>query len=334
MRMSGPGRIGVIGYGSQGRAQALNLRDGGFEPEIGLRPGSPHWDEVRADGLKPVAIDALAAHADLLVFLIPDEAQPAVYAGEVATRIRSGSALVFAHGYNIHYRMILPRPDLDVILVAPLAVGAKVRERFVARRGIPALLAAAQDASGQALARARTYAEALGATMGQIIESSFAEETETDLFAEQAILCGGLTHLILAGFETLVQAGYQPEIAYFSCLEEVKYMADLIQERGIAGMREAISTTAEYGDYTRGPRVVGAASREAMRDLLVEIQEGTFARELDQAIRTGGAELEAWRREAALHPIEHIRAKIAATGESQITPFTRPQGRKSRRKST
>ncbi|EQD53794.1 ketol-acid reductoisomerase [mine drainage metagenome] len=305
------GRIGVIGYGSQGRAQALNLRDRGLAIEIGLRRDSQHWDAVRRDGLQPVAIDTLAGRVDLLVFLIPDEAQPGVYEREVATRLRSGSALVFAHGFNIHYRTILPRPDLDVILVAPLAVGAKVRERFVEGQGVPALIACAQDASGQALARAQSYAESMGATPERIFESSFAEETETDLFAEQAILCGGLTHLILAGFETLVQAGYRPEIAYFSCLEEVKYMADLIQARGIAGMRKSISTTAEYGDYTRGPRVIGKASREAMQSLLLEIRSGAFARELEQEIRNGGAQLETSRQEAAQHPIETIRAAVA-----------------------
>ncbi|MHB1543586.1 MAG: ketol-acid reductoisomerase [Gammaproteobacteria bacterium] len=331
--MNGLGRIGVVGYGSQGRAQALNLRDGGFEPEIGLRHGSAHWDTVRRDGLRPVAIDALAEHADLIVFLIPDQEQPVVYATEIATRLQSGSALIFAHGFNIHYQTILPRPDLDVILVAPLAVGAKVRERFVDRLGIPALIACAQDASGQGLTRARSYAEAMGAIPECIFESSFAEETETDLFAEQAILCGGLTHLILAGFETLIQAGYRPEIAYFSCLEEVKYMADLIQARGIAGMREMISTTAEYGDYTRGPRVIGRASREAMQGLLREIQNGAFARELDQELRTGGAHLKAMRQEATQHPIEKIRAAVTPTQNPEVSASRphRPAKRRGRR---
>ncbi len=308
--MNSLGRIGVIGYGSQGRAQALNLRDAGADLEIGLRRSSPRWDAVREDGLRPVAIDALAQAADLLVFLIPDQAQPALYETEIATRLRSGCGMIFAHGFNIHYRTILPRPDLDVILVAPLAVGEKVRERFVEGVGIPALIACAQDASGRALVRARKYAETMGAAPDRIFESSFAEETETDLFAEQAILCGGLTHLIQAGFETLVQAGYQPEIAYYSCLEEVKYMADLIQARGLAGMRESISTTAEYGDYTRGPCVIGDASREAMRKLLREIQSGAFARELEEEIHSGGLRLSAFRQAALRHPIETIRARL------------------------
>ncbi len=308
--MNSLGRIGVIGYGSQGRAQALNLRDAGADLEIGLRRSSPRWDTVREDGLRPVAIDALAQAADLLVFLIPDQAQPALYETEIATRLRSGCGMIFAHGFNIHYRTILPRPDLDVILVAPLAVGEKVRERFVEGVGIPALIACAQDASGQALVRARKYAETMGAAPGRIFETSFAEETETDLFAEQAILCGGLTHLIQAGFETLVQAGYQPEIAYYSCLEEVKYMADLIQAHGLAGMRESISTTAEYGDYTRGPCVIGEASRKAMQKLLRDIQSGDFARELEEEIHSGGLRLSAFRQAALRHPIETIRARV------------------------
>lgn len=311
--MKGLGRIGVIGYGSQGRAQALNLRDRGCEIEIGLRAGSRRAETVRGDGLIPVAIETLAEHSDLVVFLIPDEVQPRVYEESVASRLPSGSALVFAHGFNIHYRRMLPRPDLDVILVAPLAVGTKVRERFVEGKGVPTVIASAQDASGKALERARRYAETMGARSNQVLESSFAEETETDLFAEQAILCGGLTHLILAGFETLVQAGYRPEIAYFSCLEEVKNMADLIQTRGIAGMRESISTTAEYGDYTRGPQVIGPEARKAMQRLLGEIQNGDFARELEQEIQSGGAHLAAWRREALTHPIEAIRQRVASS---------------------
>jgi ketol-acid reductoisomerase len=300
------GRVGVVGYGSQGRAQALNLRDSGVEIRIGLRDGSASREQVDRDGFAAGPVETLAREAEWIAFLVPDEAQPAVYA-QIENSLRPGTALVFAHGFNIHYRKIIPRNDLDVLLVAPLAVGEKVRALYESGGGPPCVIACARDATGHALERARRYAQALNRMPVRVFESSFAEETETDLFAEQAILCGGLTHLIAAGFETLVAGGYQPEIAYFCCLEEVKYMSDLIYARGLAGMREAISTTAEYGDYTRGPRVIGDATRAAMADLLVEIRTGAFARELEAELQGGGKRLAGFRRMAHEHAIETVR---------------------------
>ncbi len=302
-------RVGILGYGSQGRAQALNLRDSGATVRIGLREGSASQAHVHRDGLESSSLDTLAREMDWLAFLIPDEVQPAVYAG-LEPLLKPGTALVFAHGFNIHYQKIIPRNDLDVLLVAPLAVGEKVRALYESGGGPPCVIACARDVTGQALVRAHRYAQALNRTPVRVFKSSFAEETETDLFAEQAILCGGLNHLIAAGFETLVAAGYQPEIAYFCCLEEVKYMADLIYARGLAGMREAISTTAEYGDYTRGPRVIGEATRVAMSDLLAEIRSGAFARELEQELQKGATRLTDFRRRAHEQAIESVRHRV------------------------
>jgi ketol-acid reductoisomerase len=310
-------RVGILGYGSQGRAQALNLRDSGVVVRIGLREDSASREQVLRDGLEACPLDTLAREMDWIVFLIPDEAQPEVYTG-LEPSFKPGTAIVFAHGFNIHYRKIIPRDDLDVLLVAPLAVGEKVRALYESGGGPPCVIACDRDATGHAWVRVRRYAQALNRAPVRLFESSFAEETETDLFAEQAILCGGLNHLIAAGFETLVAAGYQPEIAYFSCLEEVKYMADLIYARGLAGMREAISTTAEYGDYTRGPRVIGEAVRAAMSDLLTEIRSGSFARELDAELQSGGKRLAGFRNRAREQAIETVRrGVISRTRETQ-----------------
>ena len=315
----GLGDVGILGYGSQGRAQALNLRDSGVAVQVGLREDSASRAHVLRDGLVSCSLDKLAREMDWIAFLIPDEAQPAVYA-RLEPLLRPGTALVFAHGFNIHYQKIIPRDDLDVLLVAPLAVGEKVRALYESGGGPPCVIACARDASGQALLRAYRYAQALNRKPVRVFESSFAEETETDLFAEQAILCGGLNHLIAAGFETLVAAGYQPEIAYFCCLEEVKYMADLISARGLAGMREAISTTAEYGDFTRGPRVIGEATRAAMSDLLAEIRSGAFARELDQELQQGGARLAEFRRRAHEQDIETVRQRVLGHSRKAVGP--------------
>lgn len=305
-------RVAVIGFGPQGRAQALDLRDSGVEVVVGLREGSRSGAAVRAAGLDLQPIARAVAQADLVAFLIPDAEQPAVYADEVAPNLRPGGALVFAHGYGVHYGHLRARADLDVVLVAPLGVGDQVRAQYVAGAGVPALVAVHQDASGAARDRALAYAKALGAGRAGVLESSFREEVESDLFAEQAVLCGGLTHLVTAAFETLVEAGYSPEVAYFCCLHEVKLLADLMHARGIAGMRESISRTAAHGDYTRGPRVIGPQSRAAMRAMLDEIRSGAYDRELQAELAAGGPTLAAGRAAARAHLIEQVGDRLRA----------------------
>ena len=304
-------RIAVLGFGAQGRAQALNLRDAGLAVVVGLRAGSASAAKARAESLAVATPEEAVASAELIAFLIPDAQQPAVYAA-LAPRIRAGSTLVFAHGFAVHYGQLVPRADLDAILVAPLGVGDQVRAQHQAGAGVPALIAVAQDASGKARERALGYARALGCARAGIIESSFREEVETDLFAEQAVLCGGLTHLVTAAFDTLVEAGYSPEVAYFCCLHEVKLLADLMHARGIAGMRESISLTAEHGDYSRGPRVIGTATRTAMREMLAEVQSGAHARELRQEIAAGTPVVKAGRAAARAHLIEQVGARLRA----------------------
>ncbi|HET7922659.1 MAG TPA: ketol-acid reductoisomerase [Gammaproteobacteria bacterium] len=303
-------RVAVLGFGAQGRAQAQNLRDSGVAVTVGLRAESASRPAAEAAAL-PVASPADAvAGADVVVMLVPDEVQPAVYAETVAPALKPGAALVFAHGFNIHYRRIVPRTDLDVVMVAPNGIGEQVREQYRAGHGVPGLIAVHQDASGGARALALSYAWAQGHGRAGIIESGFREETETDLFAEQAVLCGGLTHLIESGFETLTEAGYTPELAYFCCLHEVKLMADMIYQRGIAGMRESISATAEFGDYTRGPRVIGTETRAAMRALLDEIRRGEFAAELAHEIAAGKPVIRAGRATARAALIERVGAAL------------------------
>jgi len=291
-------RVAVLGFGAQGRAQAANLKDSGVEVRVGLRAGSSSRAAASAAGLQVLEPAEAVTWADVVVMLIPDETQPGVYSGIVAPKLKQGGMLVFAHGYNIHFKRIQPRPDLDVVMVAPNGIGEQVRMQYAAGHGVPGLVAVHQDASGRARELAFSYAWAQGHGRAGIIESSFREETETDLFAEQAVLSGGLTHLISAGFDTLVEAGYAPEIAYFCCLHEIKLMADMIYARGIAGMRESISSTAEFGDYTRGPRVIGPESRAAMRAMLTEIQSGEFARELAQEMESGKPVIKAGRAAA------------------------------------
>jgi ketol-acid reductoisomerase len=297
-------RVAVFGYGAQGRAQAANLRDSGVAVRVALRASSARRAEAEADGHTVLTPDAAAAWADLAVLLIPDAAQPALYAEVLAGGLRQGAALVFAHGYAIHYGHLSPRADLDVILVAPLAIGEQVRREYLAGGGASCLLAVAQDASGQAWPLARAYAWADGHARASMLVSTFADETETDLFAEQTILTGGLQELIDAGFQTLVDAGYPAELAYICCLEEVKLMADLMLERGIAGMRRSISATAEYGGYTRGPRIVGPAARAEMVKVLAEIRSGAFDRELQAALADGGSQLDVLRQRFAARAIE------------------------------
>lgn len=271
-------QVALIGYGSQGQAQALNLRDGGIQVILGLRPGRS-WERASADGFEVYPVAEAVQRAEIVVLLVNDEAQPSVYEGSIRPALRPGMALAFAHGFNIHFGQILPPPELDVFLVAPMGVGPLVRRLFTEGKGVPCLVAVHQDYTGNALCLALAYAKALGGTRAGVIESSFKEECETDLFGEQAVICGGVSALVKAGFETLVEAGYQPEVAYFACLHELKFIADLIHESGIFGMRSAISNTAQYGDMTRGPRLINEAVKEEMRKILREIQRGEFARE-------------------------------------------------------
>ncbi len=305
-------RVAVLGFGAQGKAQSQNLKDSGVAVTLGLRAGSKSRPGAEAAGLTVMDPAAAVAQASVVVMLVPDEAQPQVYRELVEPNLDEGGALVFAHGYNIHYRRIEPRADLDVIMVAPNGIGEQVRVQYVAGHGVPGMVAVHQDASGSARALALSYAWAQGHGRAGIIESTFREETETDLFAEQAVLCGGLTHLIGAGFDTLVEAGYAPEIAYFCCLHELKLIADMVYAKGIAGMRESISATAEFGDYTRGPRVIGPESRAAMRALLGEIRSGVFAAELEREMQVGKPEIKAGRARARAALIESIGAELRA----------------------
>jgi ketol-acid reductoisomerase len=303
-------RVGVLGFGAQGRAHALNLRDSGVDVTVGLRAESPARGACAELGLPVATPEALAEACDVVMMLVPDEAQPVVYRDALHERLREGSALMFAHGYNIHYGAIEPRPDLAVLMVAPLGIGDKVRATYEKGAGTPALLAIHADPAGDARTLGLSYAAANGHGRAGIIETSFSEETETDLFAEQAVLCGGLTHLITAAFDTLHEAGYPAELAYLSCLHEVKLMADMMHVRGIAGMRRSISSTAEYGDYRCGPRVINEASRSAMRDMLAEIRSGAFARDLTAEAGAGFPSLARGRAAAESHPIEAVGARL------------------------
>jgi ketol-acid reductoisomerase len=301
--------VAVVGYGSQGRAQALNLKDSGVSVVVGLREGSAAREQAAADGLPVAGVAEAAAAADVVALLVPDEVQPEVYQG-IEPELRENAALVFAHGFNIHYRHIEARADLDVVLVAPFGIGDKLRSLYVEGVGTAGMVAVDADASGRARSIALAFAGALGLGRGGVVETTFAEETETDLFAEQAVLCGGLTHLVIGAYETLVEAGFQPEIAYFSCLHEARLMADVMQTRGIAAMRESISSTAAFGDATRGPRVINERSRQEMGAMLAEIRDGRFADELGREMAAGAPRLAEYRREAAAHSIEKVGARL------------------------
>ena len=315
-----PKRIAIIGYGSQGRAQAHNLRDGGYDVVVGLRPGSALRENAVQAGLTVADIPDAVRRADVAVLLIPDEVQPDAYTHEIAPHLRPGAYLGFAHGFAIHFRRLVPAADVNVFLVAPKGIGPMVRQQFEAGAGVPALVAVHQDPTGDTRAVALAYACAIGCGRAGILETTFREEAETDLFGEQAVLCGGLTELIRAGFETLVEAGYAPELAYFECLHEVKLIADLIHERGIAGMRSAISNTAAYGDLTRGPRVIGPAARQAMRDLLADVQSGAFAAEWTAEHAAGKPTLKALADRDAHHPIEEVGRRLRA-----LLPWLHPK---------
>ena len=303
-------KVAVIGYGSQGHAHALNLHDSGVDVTVGLRPASASAAEATGAGLKVLPVPEAVAQANLVMMLIPDEHQATVYREQVLPSINAGATLGFAHGFSIHYGQIEPRADLDVIMIAPKGPGHLVRSTYLEDKGVPSLVAVYQDCSGNALQIALAYASAIGAGRSGIIHTTFREETETDLFGEQAVLCGGLTALIQAGFETLVEAGYEPEMAYFECLHELKLIIDLIYEGGMANMRYSISNTAEYGDFTRGPRVIGDASRQAMRRILKDVQDGVFAREFVLENRAGQPVMKALRRQGRAHQIEQVGQRL------------------------
>ena len=303
------GKVAVLGYGSQGHAHALNLHDSGVDVVVGLREGSPSRKAAEEAGLRVASPAEAVSGAQLVAFLLPDQVQPAVYE-EVAPHLEPGAALLFAHGFNVHYGRISPPEGHDVIMVAPKGPGHIVRRIFTEGYGTPALFAVAQDASGNARDLALAYAQGIGSTRAGVIETTFVEETETDLFGEQAVLCGGVTELVRLGFETLVDAGYQPEIAYYECVHELKLIVDLIYEGGLAGMRYSISDTAEYGDLTRGPRVIDEHVRDNMRKLLSYIREGNFAYEWIREMNEGEPELKRLRAEAGDQQIETVGKEL------------------------
>ncbi len=304
-------KVAVIGYGSQGHAHALNLRDSGVKDiVVGLRPGSASAQKAEREQLKVMTPAEAAAWADVVMILTPDELQADLYRDDLAENMKQGAALAFAHGFNIHFRLIEARPDLDVYMIAPKGPGHTVRGEYLKGGGVPCLIAVHQDASGKAKDIALSYASAVGGGRSGVIETTFKEECETDLFGEQAVLCGGLTHLIQAGFETLVEAGYAPEMAYFECLHEVKLIVDLMYEGGMANMRYSISNTAEYGDYVTGPRIVTPETKAEMKRVLTDIQAGRFARDWMLENKAGQASFKATRALHANHPIEKVGAEL------------------------
>jgi ketol-acid reductoisomerase len=311
--------IGIIGFGSQGHAHALNLRDSGMNVMVGLYPGSKSWQQAQMAGLRVGTVEEVARSADIIMMLAPDQVQKKIYEESIAPSLRAGQMLMFAHGFNIHYNQIVPPPDIDVTMIAPKAPGHKVRENFVAGIGVPAIVAVHQDASENAKNIALAYGRGIGSAKAGIIETTFEEETETDLFGEQAVLCGGVTSLVKTAFETLVQAGYQPEIAYFECFHELKLLVDMMHEGGMAYMRYSISDTAEYGDYTRGPKVIDDHVRQNMKQVLQNIRSGAFAREWIIENQAGRPSFLALRRQNAEHMIEKVGAELRA-----MMPWLKP----------
>src|SRR5580693_1379802 len=302
--------VTIIGYGSQGHAHALNLRDSGVNVTVGLHPGSKSAAKATAAGLKVLSVADAIKGADIAMILVPDHIQGDLYNNEIAPNLTAGKTLMFAHGFNIHFGQIKPPANVDVSMVAPKAPGHRVRELFTEGVGVPSLVAVHQDASGHALETALAYAGALGSLKAGVIETNFKEETESDLFGEQSVLCGGVSELIRAGFETLVEAGYAPEIAYFECLHELKLIVDLIQEGGLGYMRYSVSDTAEYGDYTRGPRIVNQQTRAEMKKILSEIQSGEFAKQWLGENKAGRAKFLAMRQGQEDQPIEKVGAEL------------------------
>ncbi len=303
-------KVAILGYGSQGHAHANNLKESGVSVVVGLRPNSQSAAKAQAAGLEVKSIEDAVASSDLIMILAPDEHQAALYRDQIAPNIKQGATIAFAHGFNIHFEQIEPREDIDVIMIAPKGPGHLVRSTYKEGGGVPTLIAVFQDASGAAQKTALSYASANGGGRAGIIETTFREETETDLFGEQAVLCGGATALVQAGFETLTEAGYAPEMAYFECLHELKLIVDLMYQGGIANMRYSISNTAEYGDLTRGPRVVTDETKAEMSKILDEIQSGKFAREFILENQAGAATLKAMRRRGREHPIEEVGEKL------------------------
>ena len=298
--------VAVMGFGSQGQAHALNLKDSGVRVVVGLRQGSASCEKAQASGLKVLAPEEAAREANIIAMLVPDMAQRELYSSAVEKNLGKGKALLFAHGFNIHFGQIIPPASVDVIMVAPKAPGPRLRQLFSQGVGVPALLAVYQDPSGKARETALAYARGIGCTRAGVLETTFAEETETDLFGEQAVLCGGVSALIKAGFDTLVEAGYQPEVAYFECLHELKLIVDLIQTGGLSLMRTSVSDTAEYGDYSRGPRVIDSRVKETMRQILREVQDGSFAREWILENQAGRPSFSSHQRREQAHPIEQV----------------------------
>ena len=303
-------KVAVIGYGSQGHAHALSLRDSGVDVRVGLPETSKSRAKAEEEGLRVVTPDVAAAEADLVMVLAPDTAQRHIYANDIAPNLNEGDALFFGHGFNIRFGLITAPPSVDVAMVAPKGPGHLVRRQFDDGRGVPVLIAIEQDASGQALPLALSYAKGIGGTKAGALRTTFAEETETDLFGEQAVLCGGASALVQAGFETLVEAGYQPEVAYFECLHELKLIVDLMYEGGLSKMRWSISDTAEYGDYSRGPRIVTDATKQEMKRILGEIRDGSFAREWVAEDDAGRPQFTKYAEEGKNHPIEQVGAKL------------------------
>lgn len=305
-------RIAVLGYGSQGRAHALNLAESGLEVVVGVRKDGPSWQRAQADGLKVAEPAAAVRDADLVAVLTPDMVQPALYREAIEPNLKPGAVLLFAHGFNVHFKQISPRSDIDVVLVAPKGPGALVRSEYERGRGVPCLYAVHQDASGHAEQRARAYADGIGGGRALLIKTDFREETETDLFGEQAVLCGGASELVTKGFETLVEAGYQPEIAYYEVMHELKLIVDLFYEGGLARMLQFVSETAQYGDYVSGPRVVDAGVKARMKEVLREIQDGTFARNWTAEYAAGLPNYQRLKQADLDHPIEQVGQKLRA----------------------
>jgi len=303
-------QVAIIGYGSQGHAHANNLKESGVKVTVGLRKGGASWNKAKKAGLMVKSVGDAVKSADIVMILLPDEHHAQVYADEIAPNMKNGATLAFAHGFNIHFKQIEPRADLDVIMIAPKGPGHLVRSTYTQGGGVPSLIAVAQNPSNKAREIALSYAAAIGAARAGVIETTFREECETDLFGEQVVLCGGLTALIEAGYDTLVEAGYAPEMAYFECLHEVKLIVDLIYEGGIANMRYSVSNTAEYGDFTRGPRIVNEQTRAEMKKILREIQTGQFAREFILENKAGAPTLKAMRRIGQAHSVETVGARL------------------------
>ena len=303
-------RIAVLGYGSQGRAHALNLKDSGFDVIVGVRRGDS-WNKARKDGLKVMEPATAVVGAQVVAMLVPDLTQKPIYK-DIKANLAKGAMLLFAHGFNIHFKQIKPRKDLDVVLIAPKGPGDLVRRQYQQGRGVPCLIAVSQDSSRSARAKALAYAHGIGGTRGGVLDTTFAEETETDLFGEQAVLCGGATELVVKGYETLVEAGYQPAVAYYECLHELKLIVDLLHEGGITKMHRFISETAKYGDLTRGPRIVNKATKKEMRKILSEIQQGKFARQWIAENKGGRRKYQRLLKADLNHPIEKVGAQLRA----------------------